>query len=73
MHVGERRLAIRNGLNFQAVPPPELRSGDPNVVAVEVPDEDHAYLNAMSVGSTRVYYMPPDAKVDKGFKVTVVP
>jgi len=48
-------------------------SGDPNVVAVEVPDEDYAYLNANSVGSTRVYYMPPDAKVDKGFKVTVVP
>jgi hypothetical protein len=75
MHVGERRLALRNGLNVLDMPPPDLdlRTDDPHIVSVETPDKSSAYLKAVSLGATRVYYMPPDVKVDRGFKVTVVP
>ena len=69
MRVGERHVALRNGLNFLAMPRAELRSDNPKIVAVDMPDKESAYLVAVSVGSTRVRYEPPGGK---GFVVHVV-
>jgi hypothetical protein len=69
MRVGERRLVLLNGLNPLAMPPAMMRTEDPKVVAVDTPDQDSAYLVAVSVGSARVHYEPPDGK---GFVVHVV-
>jgi hypothetical protein len=42
------------------------------VVAIDAPDKDNAYLVAVSVGTARVYYIPEGPK-NKGFAVTVLP
>lgn len=72
MHVGQRREVLSNGFNVKDLIPAEVVTDNPAVVAVEMPDKDHAYLHALAVGKARVYYEPTIPE-NKGFLVTVKP
>jgi hypothetical protein len=71
MRVGQRRKVLGNGLSPLAMSPVDLRSENPDIVVVEVPDQDDAFIRAVSVGSAHLYYYPmgPD---NKGFTVMVL-
>jgi hypothetical protein len=77
MRVGERRKVLANGISMLAMTPVDLRSENPGIVAVEVPDQDDAFIRAVSVGSAHLYYFPsydfPMRPDNKGFTVTVLP
>jgi len=70
MRVGQRRKVLGNGFSVLAMSPVDLRSENPDIVAVEVSDQDDAFIRAVSVGSAHLYYYPMGPE-NKGFTVTV--
>jgi hypothetical protein len=78
MRVGERKEVFWTGLCLIKLVPSygTVTPEDPGIVSVEYPDDRHAYINAVAVGSVRVHYYWNPTLSDprnKGFLVTVVP
>jgi hypothetical protein len=77
MEVGERRKAISTGLTLFVLVPVWMESSDPEIVKIELPDHDTAYLIARSPGVATVRYPDrydgPDDPPNQGFKVHVIP
>ena len=80
MRVGGRRKAISTGLTLFVLIRAHMSSSDPDVVSVELPDWNTAYLVGKRPGTAtvRYYYERRDGSTDpdranEGFQVEVIP
>ncbi len=76
--VGQRVRAVSTRYVMFVMPPAEMTTSDPAIVAVDMPDQhnlDEAYLVAKSAGKATVKYSSgvDSDKPNEGFEVTVVP
>jgi hypothetical protein len=77
MRPGERRKAITTGMTLFVLVPAWMESSDPDIVEVQLPDKDTAYLVAHRPGVATVRYRDrydgPNDPPNVGFEVRVVP